>query len=69
MIVIPRSQHEYDKITCGPTYAELSFSPCSHMHRPRAYSLLQAVSRRFGSSVLIAAQDMTFVNLASFLSQ
>lgn len=30
---------------------------------------LEAVSRRFGSSVLIAAQDMTFVNLASFLSQ
>lgn len=29
----------------------------------------QAVSRRFGGSVLIAAQDMTFVNLASFLSQ
>ncbi len=30
---------------------------------------LEAVARRFGSSVLIAAQDMTFVNLASFLSQ
>jgi len=30
---------------------------------------LEAVARRYGSSVLIAAQDMTFVNLASFLSQ
>ena len=30
---------------------------------------LEAVAKRFGSSVLIAAQDMTYVNLASFLSQ
>ena len=34
-----------------------------------AQETLEAVARRFGSSVLIAAQDMTFVNLASFLSQ
>jgi hypothetical protein len=37
--------------------------------RACAWLLMQAVRRRFGSSVLIAAQDMTFVNLASFLSQ
>lgn len=69
MIILLRSQHQYGESTCGPTYAESSFSPCSHTHSLRAWSLLQAVSRRFGSSVLIAAQDMTFVNLASFLSQ